>query len=723
MQNPVRLLLRAAIALALLLPACPSLEAAYSSSSVQVTPDSVEGQNIQLAADFLRAMGDEQKALNIEKWLKDGKIYWDPTLKENGDTSALGDVTISKQVVRNDTNAATRSKPFDKDKDFDSIVQLARTLFHEKVHVHQSNVSIIWSNLPGKTPHEFEAWSLTLAAMDRWIKKLYYDYTHIPRANTAARLKALKQLLSILGQKSSYLHDFLDQNCFGYSDKVDEYKKLQETIQNWERMCRDLIAQLETLQATPAPAAGNTNTEVGSARSQDDYLKTTGEIETALAQSQPVRILRDDELYFEVLSPNGSAAQVQAQGLDLIVHNASGSAISAVLPAGIPIGPAAPPGTTWITSQASAVESPADADRKVHIQVTPAGAGGQTPSIFWTLAPPAPAASATSIVGIVLPNDTHPGDHVSGTVMEDTSFYQHLPAYRVIPLQVAATALASLRLNFGDGFQPADRPFTITVPPSASQIPVTAVGAGQTDAVLRSSLPVGPAAKPPAQAPAGTYQMPAICMPGTAQVIRGQFSGNSSSMRIEVGGKPAKIIAATPRAVYYLVPETLAVGETTTDIRDIRTRVVFRNVVLTLTMNADKTQLVRGESTRYQAVIGGLGSIPESAWQAAPAPEAGLMENIDLAKIQALVPNFRAPNATRPGTILFLIENASPAQVMLDRARNEAISITLDRTAVRAGSYSYEGTIRSRQSGGFQINGLVVPFLTPVQGTVEQSSE
>jgi hypothetical protein len=172
-----------------------------------------------------------------------------------------------------------------------------------------------------------------------------------------------------------------------------------------------------------------------------------------------------------------------------------------------------------------------------------------------------------------------------------------------------------------------------------------------------------------------------------------------------------------------LVPENLTAGETITDLRDIRTHVVFRNAVLTLTMNADKTQLVRGESTRYQAVIGGLGSIAESAWRAAPAPEAGLMENIDLAKIQSLVPNFRVPTAARPGTILFLIKNASPTQVTLDRARNEAISIVLDRATVRSGSYAYEGTIRSRQSGGFQINGLVVPFLTPAQGTVEQASD
>src|SRR5438105_10155081 len=137
--------------------------AAYSvwNSECIKDPNSDEWKNIESAAAFIRKMGDDAVADNIIKMLKNHDIYWDPTLPENGDTSVTGDITINKSLIHHSKAAGPKKyqHPFDPDSDFLEVLELARTLFHEKVHVHQSCFFKAVSNVcDDGNAHESEAW-------------------------------------------------------------------------------------------------------------------------------------------------------------------------------------------------------------------------------------------------------------------------------------------------------------------------------------------------------------------------------------------------------------------------------------------------------------------------------------------------------------------------------------------------------------------------------------
>ena len=217
-------------------------------------PESIEGTNIRAAAGFLREMGFSDVADNVLKMLRDGKLYWDPTMPDNGDTSPTGDITINHNIIRHPHAAGKhkQNKPFDRERDFAAIVELARTLFHEKVHVHQSALFKIGSNLThGATPHEQEAWEETILALNRWFRTLYDAYRAIPEdprektnaqirnAKRAQRRRALLKAIAVLDAKITYLGDFTsaetachgDPNCRGWRDFEGQLAPVRSRLQ------------------------------------------------------------------------------------------------------------------------------------------------------------------------------------------------------------------------------------------------------------------------------------------------------------------------------------------------------------------------------------------------------------------------------------------------------------------------------------------------------------
>jgi hypothetical protein len=49
-------------------------------------------------------------------------------------------------------------------------------------------------------------------------------------------------------------------------------------------------------------------------------------------------------------------------------------------------------------------------------------------------------------------------------------------------------------------------------------------------------------------------------------------------------------------------------------------------------------------------------------------------------------------------------------------SKNESFLVNLSRKDFAKGPYTYTGTIHSKQSGGFVINGMVVAFFAPIPG-------
>ena len=204
-----------------------------------VTETSLAGQNVTAASKFLRSMGFVDKANNILEWLRAGKIYSaEKVSKGNAETGPLsGDITVENgNIIGVTPNKRTEPKPFDADKNFREIVNLARILFHEKVHAHQSYAYHVWSTYtPGKEPEEYDAWTDTLFAMDSWISSLSEKYKisyNAAKTNPAKyehqRIEELRKFKIVVDDKSGTLSEFINNNGFGYD--LTAWKKLREKV-------------------------------------------------------------------------------------------------------------------------------------------------------------------------------------------------------------------------------------------------------------------------------------------------------------------------------------------------------------------------------------------------------------------------------------------------------------------------------------------------------------
>ena len=154
------------IALHVAISSTPSV---VEAESVQITEGSIPYQNAEMVIQFLRDHGDDTVADEIQTLLSKGKLYVDSDLAENAETSALNNITLSSTMAAH-TLPFNRDRPFDPVKDFQSILELARTLYHENIHAnHQSYAYWLYSMPAPGEPRESDAWSKTISAMDGWL--------------------------------------------------------------------------------------------------------------------------------------------------------------------------------------------------------------------------------------------------------------------------------------------------------------------------------------------------------------------------------------------------------------------------------------------------------------------------------------------------------------------------------------------------------------------------
>jgi hypothetical protein len=208
------------IAMALSVPVAAALD------SVKLVPGSVHHQNVQTAIQFLRDHGEQQAANEIQALLDAGSIYVDTALAENGETSALNNVTLSTSVAGHTRTAALRRTPLDPVKDFREVVELARTLYHENIHAnHQSYGGWLLSGLSPGDQKEADAWSKTLQALDRWItvEQEQFDLFYNPKTpglTPVEHLRELEKIKTKLGVLKTYFGDYHSNNYFGRRDAV-----------------------------------------------------------------------------------------------------------------------------------------------------------------------------------------------------------------------------------------------------------------------------------------------------------------------------------------------------------------------------------------------------------------------------------------------------------------------------------------------------------------------
>jgi hypothetical protein len=202
-----------------------------------------------------------------------------------------------------------------------------------------------------------------------------------------------------------------------------------------------------------------------------------------------------------------------------------------------------------------------------------------------------------------------------------------------------------------------------------------------------------------------------VLNPSQLQMIRGPFDGKWPGTSVDVGGKPGLILAETPHALFWKLPDGMSSGSISLTITDAGRGATFPVYVLGLAMAADQLNLLRGQSTRMQATVLGPDLVPADAWKAGDA-----WPSIDLKYIRQQFPNFKVPKPGEPAAVFFRVDNVSRDTVSMRPSKNESFITTLDRSAFASGPYTYGATIQSKNNGGFTINGLVVAFFAPIPG-------
>ncbi len=191
--------------------AAVAIAAAALARAEVIEPNSVAGQNIQIAAHFIRANGNPKLANNILEFLAKGYFYRESLTGKVGNTTAFNNIELDPGVVTPAAGNSIKNSPH-------YVVQLAAVLTHEKRHAHQH----VWDKI-GESFKEFDAWSTEIIEEDNWIQALYKKYEG---SSDPADLAMLKELLDT---KAETLREFIeDQNCFGYG--CDVWKKLRQAI-------------------------------------------------------------------------------------------------------------------------------------------------------------------------------------------------------------------------------------------------------------------------------------------------------------------------------------------------------------------------------------------------------------------------------------------------------------------------------------------------------------
>ncbi len=332
-----------------------------------------------------------------------------------------------------------------------------------------------------------------------------------------------------------------------------------------------------------------------------------------------------------------------------------------------------------------------------------------------------PQAARASLVGVVLPSDTRPGDTVSGRVVTNPKDYEDIPGLHVVEMQVPAEAgahgevqLEGMVIGVGDeGLQEADRLFTVHLRETETKLAISLLDQGSRASVANGDFPL--IHMPSESAPLSerrpeAFHTPPVCQPGSVQVIHGPFGGDANATSVQVGVKSAPVLAESPRAAYFTAPSDLPPGPAQLTLKDGPVTAQFPLTAIKLTMTSPKTTLHRGERSSITVRVEGLQGLPSSSWQAG-SPQNDL---VDPKFLRTVAPDFHPPVQGEPGEVLLRVENASPQTVTL--SPSPVILRTLHRHDFADGSYRLGCSVRSLQSGQFVINALVVPFFGDVPG-------
>jgi len=380
-------------------------------------------------------------------------------------------------------------------------------------------------------------------------------------------------------------------------------------------------------------------------------------------------------------------------------------------------------------------------------QLAQAREAAKLPSTPVAAAPEAATSSNVKEVGLILPAHIHPGDRISGSVVEDPGRYEGEPAITVtrIPLPLASSGAAASLAGWqivmsGEPPQQADAPFVLTVPPGQPDLAVMFRQAGGAGAPLSKLIPL-PQTPAKKSQPASSFQAPAICVKGQLCAIHGPFHGDASKTFAAFETRPATVIAETAEMAYLAIPERTEAGPRPLVIAEGNQAVAFPMVVAEFTIPPDRRDLPQGEKLLMYPTVSGPEELPDPAWRPGNYPAYNLDE------ARKLIPSFQPPaggghekrearekererekagksgaapehesEENEAGEILLVVKNLTPEMVNFRDSQNGTYVFHLHANSFHMGEFKYKFVVEGLKTGNFGVRGYVIPFLAPVQG-------
>ena len=202
---------------------------------------------------------------------------------------------------------------------------------------------------------------------------------------------------------------------------------------------------------------------------------------------------------------------------------------------------------------------------------------------------------AAGKVMVSLPADLRAGDTISGTVTAEAKMSGTLEGM-VIEINGKQTVVSGKVVRF-------------MVPTAGERAPFLLKdgnGVVLAKTKLRFAAPVARTGQGPPQG--SDFSLPQLGQTGRPVEINGPFDGNASNTTCSIASQPVQIIAESPRQAFFISPTTVT-GPAPMTVADKgkESTGTFRNIGVSL--NAPKTNLVRGEKTTLSVQVSGLQGI------------------------------------------------------------------------------------------------------------------
>jgi hypothetical protein len=295
-RNTIKALFASGLCLVLI-----TASAGHAVAETVIVRDSTEGKNVEKAIKFLKSIPGIRhdtyvpEGDYIDQRLTDGKISYGNV--GNAETSAItGQTTLDTGVVRNNQNEKGRTTPFNDTREFESIVRLAGTLFHEMQHTRQSillhNGGWYCQQFGIKATFEWGPWVATMGALDDWMESFLRDYQNNPSANGASLTKA-KGILNVLnlvaGQfvgESASEHNYPVAPWRPFIKGIDKLKTALNGVTPGQPLSQATIDLVKSLDQSYSDALeANVNGTTGCSSTTGFYVggelaKNTGRVHT-----------------------------------------------------------------------------------------------------------------------------------------------------------------------------------------------------------------------------------------------------------------------------------------------------------------------------------------------------------------------------------------------------------------------------------------------------------